>query len=263
MSWDQLAREGHSLEGAEIETLLATIPAPFRSGATSPVPSTPHPDIPESPNMSGMPSPGEYGSISQVILPDMTPSPAMHHLLQRDAYHHEPPPMMMGSDSAAVTLLRLQLASVEQQAKDRLERIQMLEAQLHTAKQARLADADDLSQQMSELEAQFQHSTEARERADEERAAYTASLEVQLQTSEAATQEALVRGQQAGRASAMAAVAKQQRRCEAACAAQEVAGCWGSVRELADGELELVRAGQDTLRVLLAQLDMMRFKSAA
>lgn len=129
--------------------MISEIPAPFRSGAVSPSLSVI--DIPDSPSLSTLPSPTGYGSISQVLLPDVTPSPAVHNTTHLFA---DVRPEQAQADSAALTLLRLQLAAAESRAQERLAQMQSLEQQLHAAKEARMRDAQELASQISALEEQ-------------------------------------------------------------------------------------------------------------
>lgn len=235
--------------------MLADIPAPFRSGAVSPAPSGTHMEVPESPCLTDF-SPGGYGSISQVLLPDVTPSPAMHHNTQRfDNLSTDMPAM----DPAIVTLLRLQLASAENIASERLIELQSLEEQVHNLKAARVREAEELGKQVSYLEEQLRGSMEVRDRTEEERAAYTASLEDELKHAEAlrdrAIESALAETRYNARLSHEAALKLEHQRWEVAWAARDAATQWASVRDLAEDELDLVRSNQDVLTVLLAEVD--------
>ncbi|KAJ6626878.1 hypothetical protein B0H10DRAFT_2210759 [Mycena sp. CBHHK59/15] len=94
-------------------------PLPFRSG----FPNL-HLEVPDSPCLSTLNSPGEFGSISQVLLPDVTPSPAVHVNRFGNSNRESG---VNGVDAAIVTLLRLQLASAENIAKERLFQLQSME----------------------------------------------------------------------------------------------------------------------------------------
>ena len=79
LSWEQLASEASKTLGEdELGYQLSNIPAPFCSVAVSLASS--QLDIPESHCLSAIDSPGRYGSISQVLLPDVTPSPAVYQI---------------------------------------------------------------------------------------------------------------------------------------------------------------------------------------
>jgi hypothetical protein len=258
LSWEQLATEASRTLGEdEIDSMLSEIPAPFRSRAGSPTPSPMSLDVPESPCLSALNSPGAYGSISQVLLPDVTPSPAVHHHSSQryDNLTTEMPIV----DAAIVTLLRLQLASAENTAKERLFRLQSMEEEIHNLKEARLREAEELTQQVAYLEDQMRGNIEARERSDEERAAYTASLEDHLRQAQAfrdqAVEEAVAKTQESARLSRDAALRSRHQKWEGACAARVAATEWTSVRDLAESELSIVKGDREILLVLLAELD--------
>ncbi|RDB28723.1 hypothetical protein Hypma_015187 [Hypsizygus marmoreus] len=253
LSWEQLANEASkTLDEDEIESMLSDIPAPFRPGAVSPTPSSGYLDIPESPCLSALSSPGGYGSISQVLLPDVTPSPAMHHNTQR---YDEIPAV----DAAIVTLLRLQLAAAENTAKERLYQLQTMEEELHNMKASRGRDTQQLTEQIVYMEEQIRAKLESQERVEEEKAAYTAGLEEQLRQAqtfrEQAIQEALVHSQEAARATQDSALKMQRDSCEVAFSARAAASEWASVHDLVDMELDIVRGDREVLSVLLAELD--------
>ena len=252
LSWEQLAQHSKSLDDEDVERMISEIPAPFRSGAVSPSLSVI--DIPDSPNLSTLPSPTAYGSISQVLLPDVTPSPAIHnttHLF--DNMKHETPT----ADSGAVTLLRLQLAAAENRAQERLMQMQSLEEQLHAAKAARMRDAEELSRQIAELEQQV-HSNLL---VESQRSEQIAVLEEMLRDAQAAqdksVKEAARKAEDALCVSKAAALQTRQlqARSEITLAAREARSAWFCVRETAESELELVRGNREMLSLLLAGLD--------
>lgn len=256
LSWEQLATEASRTLGEdEIQGMLSDIPAPFRSGATSP--AHVHMEVPESPCLTALNSPGGYGSISQVLLPDVTPSPAVHHHNSRryDNDASEIPAV----DAAIVTLLRLQLASAENTAKERLFQLQAMEEELHNLKEARRQDAEDLATQVSRLEDQMRGSLDARERSEEERIAYTASLEDQLRHAhtfrEQAIEDAVTQIRESSLAERDVTLRSQQGMLEAACSARVAATQWNLVHDLADSELDLVKADRELLQVLLSELE--------
>ena len=251
LSWEQLAKHSRTLQDEEVDHMLSEIPAPFRSGAVSPSLSSSTHDVPESPTLSALPSPGGYGSISQVLLPDVTPSPAVHNKAELFDVSGE----ISAEDGAAMTLLRLQLASAETKARDRLAEIESLESQLQTAKAARLRDTEELAKQISELEQQIHGNLHV----DAERMEYITSLEGQLRQAQAvreqAIQEALEQMQQRASVAHFAARREQQQKLATVSCAGSAAEAWSAVRDVAEGELELVQANRDMLSVLLAGLD--------
>ncbi|EPT04393.1 hypothetical protein FOMPIDRAFT_1040153 [Fomitopsis schrenkii] len=251
LSWEQLAQHSRTLQDEEVDHMLSEIPAPFRSGAVSPSLSSSTHDVPESPTLSALPSPGGYGSISQVLLPDVTPSPAVFNRADLFDVSGE----VSIEDGASTTLLRLQLASAETKARDRLAEIESLESQLQTAKAARLRDTEELAKQVSELEQQIHGNLYV----DAERMEYITSLEGQLRQAqtvrEQAIQEALEQMQQRASVAHFSAMREQQLKLDTASCAGSAAEAWSAVRDVAEGELELVQANRDTLNVLLAGLE--------
>jgi len=254
LSWEQLATEAsRSLGEDEFGRMLADIPAPFRSGAVSPSLSS-QMDIPESPALSAIDSPGGFGSISQVLLPDVTPSPAVHHIQQaRFSLSPEGPQV----DSSLVTLLRLQLASVESTAKDRLFQIQAMEEEIHNLKQAHVHQLEESRNQSQYIESQ-------QRRANDERAAYTASLEEQVRQANWAreqavqdAQESIARMQESVNLSHTRVLEKERTRAAAASSASLASSKWGTVRSACEVELDLVRADRAMLTFLLTQVDQM------
>ncbi|KAG6891056.1 hypothetical protein C0995_014145 [Termitomyces sp. Mi166 len=261
LSWEQLASEASKTLGEdEIEHMLSDFPAPFQADAVSPTPSHSQLDIPESPCLSAMNSPGGYGSISQVLLPDVTPSPALHHQQVRFDLSPDTPTV----DSATVTLLRLQLAAAENTAKERLAQMQAMEEEIHNLKQSRGREALHLSEQVAILEQQLKCNLEIRERADEERALYTRELEERLQQEQTlrdkVVKTAVVRGQELARAELDVALKPKCDSHALACSARIATSEWASVRDLAELELGVVRGEMQVLSLLLAELSQSTFK---
>lgn len=249
LSWEQLTSQSQSLGPEDIGSMLSEIPAPFRPGAISPTPSS-LPDIPESPGFSTLPSPTSYGSISQVLLPDVTPSPAVFNVTQR---FEQLPPDGLG-DGAVVMQLRLQIASIENTNQLQLVRIQSLEDQLQSAKQARLADASELAKQISDLEEKIHGNL----RTEEQRTDHITSLEDQLMKGkmerERAVAEAMKKAAERAAKERAAAVKVFNAKWSLADAAREAGACWRTVGSVAEGELEMIRASREMLSVLLAGL---------
>ncbi|KAG5648240.1 hypothetical protein DXG03_006198 [Asterophora parasitica] len=261
LSWEQVASEASlTLGEEEIDTLISDFPAPFRPGAVSPTPSNSgHFDIPESPCLSALSSPGGYGSISQVLLPDVTPSPAVnHHQSSRYDMDASDIPVV---DAAIVTLLRLQLAAAENTAKERLLQMQIMEEEIHNLKEARSRDAQELTSKIAYMEEQMYSSLEIRERAEEQRSVYTVSLEDQLRIAHAqrdqSVEAAILRGQEIAHAEQEAALEVQRDSAEVACSARVAVSEWASVHELAEMELDVVREEREVLSLLLAELEQL------
>ncbi|TRM65676.1 hypothetical protein BD626DRAFT_485521 [Schizophyllum amplum] len=234
LTWEELADASHALDEDDMAAMLADMPAPFRASLASPQLSPVTLDVPlppESPTSSTTSTPfppgspalssmgltpatpgGGYGSISQVLLPEVTPSPAPFNVSARfdDAarsFNQEKSARSPGDSSALATLLRLQLASAENTARERLQRLQVLEEELHAAKQelgevhavrrkeadagvrekqARKREAAELGAQLAALEGELTRSMESRERGEEERHKYVMALEVRARKAEEA-----------------------------------------------------------------------------
>ena len=254
LTWDQLVAVGDQTLGeGEVERMIVDIPAPF-----SPTPSTVdlQLNMPESPSLSALPSPAGYGSISHVLLPDVTPSPASIRHMQSQFIPEDSRPA--AADASLVVMLRLQLASMENIAKERLTQITALEVQLGAAKEARLREAADLAAQVTALEEQMHVSFESRDRAAEERATLEEHLRSAAIAKELAIQEAARKSTEDAARLRVAAEEAMRRKCEVVGAARSAATSWESVRDLAEGELEFVRAQRETLAFLLASLGQNR-----
>lgn len=231
---------------------MLSVDAPFNPAVLSPA-LTSLAELPESPSLSAMPSPSGYGSISQVLLPDATPSPAIHNnALRFDEYAVESTPP---ADSGTLTMLKLQLASLENTAIERLVKIEYLESQLEAARDQRLRDAEELEKQVSELEEQLQ----ATLKPDEQLTQQVASLEEQLRHAQKAqkqaVEEALKKVQTETSASRATALREHHALWDAATIACDAKAAWMAVRDTAEGELELIRSNRETLAVLLAGLE--------
>jgi hypothetical protein len=243
----------------EVDKMLSDVPPPFVDGPYSPPPSAPRSPlllnlrIPDSPALSALSSPGGFGSISQVLLPDVTPSPAVHAgAQQRFAAAASEAPAV---DAAIVTLLRLQLASAENIAKERLARVQAAEHEVQLLKAARAREAEETGRRVSALEERLRESDEVREREDEERAAEIVSLEDHLRQADGSREEAVRAAVQAAQASQDAEMRKQRLNWQLVHCAGRAAGAWSSVQGLAESELELVRSNREMLAVLMAELE--------
>ncbi|PPQ92704.1 hypothetical protein CVT25_014011 [Psilocybe cyanescens] len=251
LSWEQLANEQSvSLGEDEFGRMLSEIPAPFRSGAVSPSLSS-HIDVPESPCLSAIDSPGGYGSISQVLLPEVTPSPAMHQSLLQGRFSLSPDKAAM--DASTCTLLRLQLASVENTAKERLFQIQAIEEEFHHVQQAHTLQMEEMQKQMHYMETQW--------RTNEEQNPSVAFLEEQIllvqRSRDEAVAEAVARCQEEARLSSSFAIKAEQLRQEALSSARLASSGWETFHEACDMELSLLQGDRTLLSVLLAQLDQM------
>lgn len=150
--------------------------------------------------------------------------------------------------------LRLQIASIENTNQLQLERIQSLEDQLQSAKQARLADASELAKQISDLEEKIHGNL----RTEEQRTDHITSLEDQLMKGkmerERAVAEAMKKAAERAAKERAAAVKVFNAKWSLADAAREAGACWRTVGSVAEGELEMIRASREMLSVLLAGL---------
>ncbi|KAJ7823567.1 hypothetical protein B0H14DRAFT_2826021 [Mycena olivaceomarginata] len=201
-------------------------PHPSAHGAISPIG---HLEVPESPCLSAMNSPGEYGSISQVLLPEVTPSPAVH-----DSSRYS-------TNSEAPVLV-----SAESIAKDRLLLMQSMEEEIHNLKQARLHDAEELEKQVGQLENELRGDLEMRDRTEEDRVVHIASLEEKLRRAEAYHEQAI--GDDAE-------LRLQTAKTSALWSARVAGTQWAFVRDFAESELDAIQGDREVLSALLADLD--------
>jgi hypothetical protein len=251
LSWEQLANEASVNMGEdEFGRMLSEIPAPFRSGAASPSLSS-QMDVPESPCLSAIDSPGGFGSISQVLLPDVTPSPAMHNSSIQSRFNL--PSDTAVADSSTSTMLRLQLAAAENTARERLFQIQAMEEEIHDLKQAHGHQMEESQKQMVYMEAQW--------REKDEQASYAASLEDKLRHLEIshgrAMEETVERCQRDALKSQGLVFKTEGLRCEAIFSARLAASSWSAVRDTCEVELDLIRDDKAVFSLLLMQLDQM------
>jgi len=165
-------------------------------------------------------------------------------------------------DAAIVTLLRLQLASAENVANERLKRLESLEEEIRLLKVTRERDLHELVQQVSTLETELRGNMEARERQIEEKTACIASMEDQLRHAhgfrEEAVQAAVRKAQEIAQASHNATLQAYRQHWQLAGIAGNVATAWISVQESAESELETVRSTRQMLSVLIFALDQGR-----
>ncbi|KAH6917444.1 hypothetical protein BKA70DRAFT_334970 [Coprinopsis sp. MPI-PUGE-AT-0042] len=241
LTWEQLSNDAsRTLGEGEVERMITDIPAPF-SGPTSPALSALI-DIPPSPCLSAIDSPGGFGSISQVLLPDVTPSPAVFaHSSTRFSVSPE------ASAESSSTYLRLQLASAEHLAHERLLRIQAMEEEIHNLKSAHSHQMEEIANQMAHMER------------EDQRAEYASMLEEQIwqarvngeQAVEAAREEA----EAIARSQRESALKTQKRFMEASCAAKSAQGSWTSVLDTCHAELESIHGERQMLALLMAELE--------
>lgn len=261
LTWEELADASRTLGEEEIGTLLSDIPAPFipgqhhQHGFPSPTPSfnMSLSEVPESPCLSAMSSPGGYGSISQVLLPEFTPSPAVHASLPRFDIEVQG----QAADSATITLLRLQLASVENTAKERLARLQDLEEEVHNLKSQRQNQAQELnraSEQMSFLEDTMV--SQMRERAEKD-GAYAEELEREMKEMQEGHQRVVTDAIAQTRRDVEKYYTSQTTAARKNGAAQKARSGWECVRSSAQQELEDMKGVAELIGFLRGELEMM------
>lgn len=213
------------------------------------------------------------GGITSIILPDSTPSPVP--IQRRDTYQSALaapplPALALGTAERTSTkeavILRQKVAQAEGAARDRLETIRSLEAQLDDAKISRKQDeamrmkqVEDLTAHVAALETQMRAALDLRERTDTERTQRITALEDNLshqrEKRHKAVERAVIDTRTAAQAAQAVALQRQQRRWKAAATATDVAAQWTSVQVAADSELEQIRANKDALAILLLGLD--------
>lgn len=225
--------------------MLCDVAAPF-SGPTSPTVSS-YPEIPPSPCLSAIDSPSlGFGSISQVLLPDVTPSPAVH--LNLSARFNVSPE---AAGDASSTYLRLQLAAAEELSNERMHRMMAMEEEIHNLKQVHAQQMEEVATQMAHMEKEY------------EQAAYAAALEEQLRATrvihEQSLREAVARAEETARTAQEHALKAQRRKLDAVYASVLAGRSWISVQDACKSELETVQSERQALAVLLAQLEQMSF----
>lgn len=285
-AWQALADLSVEINADEMKGgLIKELDLPSTPAMLSPSPSmliidSEHEGL-ESPTPLSLPSPGGYTSISQVLLPGVTPSPAPALQLRSSSFYSDRrDPEMMEMDSATVTLLKLQLASVENIAKERLAQVTKLEEQLHTLKERRKRDERELIMHVNELEERLRETLAQRDREkDRERApsrlAHANSgsivdgpdihvecrelLDEHIRAAEEERDDAVSRAVSDLAERERAERKRLQHGFEHSHKLSLVAGdarhYWNNVREVADAELETVRSNRQTLAVLRAGLD--------
>ena len=243
--------------------LISEMSAPFSTtpGFISPTPSTMQlADGPESPSPPGLPSPGDFVSISQVLLPMVTPSPAVHNI----NFFETQPGLPIIEGGATVTMLKLQLASAESLARERLEQMQRLEAQVEAMKERRAREERELAEQVSFLEEKLRETLAARSGRTspsmQDHEMCRAAIEEQARKAEeqrlAAVRAAVAESAAKERRERARAVKQVEAQKRVACAARDAMGQWTSVRDVVSDMLEALKCGKGTLAVLKADLDL-------
>ena len=220
-------------------------PPPFSAAANRPEPQTPCP----------MPDERTFTSISQVLfpsVPEQAPTEPAHPV--SGAPEAASNPSLTGSETPmAVEFLKTQLGFAESQRCERDERIEYLERQLVSSREAREKEAAELATQVSDLEEQLKELLGDRERETGRR---VEELEARLRDKDV----------EWGREIA-AAVSQAQAQCvidrerllsmeRRKWRIQTSTLAWGCAQETASNELELVRANRLFVEIALAGLDV-------
>jgi chromosome segregation ATPase len=156
-------------------------------------------------------------------------------------------------------MLRLQLAQQEHMARERLDRIQSLEKQLHHEREAHERSARELAQQVTEVDTGLRAHIDATERKTAERDAQIAKLQGQLKQLNNSKKQELSQAIEQTRVQAAMSYSNNLQmvhmKWEAATAGQQAASSWSTVASLFGGHLELIKANREVLATLLSGLD--------
>ncbi|KAJ2920370.1 hypothetical protein MD484_g152, partial [Candolleomyces efflorescens] len=243
LSWEHITLgASQQLGPGEAEKMLCDVAAPF-SGPTSPTASS-YREIPPSPCLSAIDSPSlGFGSISQVLLPDVTPSPAVHLNLST---RFSVSPEAAGESSS--TYLRLQLAAAEELSNERMHRMMAMEEEIHNLKQVHAQQMEEVAVQMAHMEKQH------------EQAAFVA-LEEQVRSSRVAQEQtikdAVARAEEAARTRQEKTLKVQRRKMDAVYSSVLAGRAWMNVGDSCKSELETIQGERQALALLLAQLEQM------
>jgi hypothetical protein len=198
--------------------------------------------------LSAIDSPGGFGSISQVLLPDVTPSPAPFH---NASTRFSVSPEAAGESSA--TYLRLQLVAAENLANDRLARIQAMEEEIHNLKQVHAQQMEEMASQMRYMEK------------EDEKAGYAAALEEQLLSARASYQQAIEvaisQTESAAKSQQDNALKVQRSQFDVLAAVMAAENSWLSVGDSCQAELDAIQGERETLALLLAELETINIYS--
>lgn len=144
-------------------------------------------------------------------------------------------------------------------ARERLDRIQSLEKQLHYEREAHEISARELAQQVTEVDTGLRAHIEATERKIAERDAQIVTLQGQLKQLNSSKKHELDQVVEQTRVKATTAYSNNLQvvhmKWEAAAAGQQAASSWSTVASLFGGHLELIKANREVLATLLSGLD--------
>ena len=238
LSWEQLADDSFTLDQEEITKMLGGVSPPFTPSVLA-SPALSAMDIPESPCLSTMDSPNAYGSIQQVLLPDVTPSPAMNTSQLTSRFSLTPSEARSGANASNIANLRLQLVACEQQVQERDYQIESLEDEMRSMKAANDRQREEAERQLAWTESQ------ARAMAEEKQSRISALEEMLEDASKSAT-------------TATNAQRIQKRRFEVALAAKSVSRDWEAVKVCAEDERVALEAEKALLAALLSQMEVLK-----
>ena len=265
-AWEKLADLSAEINASELGGLITDVDAPFLPATPGILPPSPSVMRLESESLTGletpltMPSPGRYASISQMLLPTITPSPAVRteNSLYLDTNGGIDVPAM---DSATVTLLKLQLASMENLAKERLAQITRIEEEMHILKETRKREEQSLSTQLAELELRLHEALAAPNRSDSEgnhdacRAMLDDRVRREAFLCEKAVADAISRVSESERSARDQLFLRIRKNQSVSLVARDVTQCWQNVCVQANDQLQAIITNRDTLAVLRANLD--------
>lgn len=284
-NWQALADLSLEINADELQGgLLKELDLPSTpAGLVSPSPSMMRVESDEfrSPTPLNLPSPNKYTSISQMLLPNMTPSPGQRSMYLSSSYSGGKLDSTPTNDSATATLLKLQLTSAETTAKERLVQISRLEEQVRVLKESRQRDERELITHVNELEEKLRETLTSRDRErrlastysgsdisessseseddEEEHTVCRNTMADHMKQAEAERQQAisdaLSNFAERERAERIRIVQEEQRKQQVAVSLRDAQQQWKVVHEIADSELEVIRSNRDTLAVLRASLD--------
>lgn len=144
-------------------------------------------------------------------------------------------------------------------AKERLDRIQSLEKQLHHEREAHERSARELAQQVTEVDTGLRAHIEATEYKIAERDAQIATLQGLLKQLNNSKKHELDQAIERTRVQAATSYSNNLQvvhmKWEAAAAGQQAVDSWSAVASLFGGHLELIKANREVLTTLLSGLD--------
>lgn len=259
MSFERMISSGNAkLPNDEFGRKIADTAAPFTSGVATPsIRSEASFSPPDSPALD---SPGGgYGSISQVLLPDVTPSPAVNRSLLSVSRFSVSPEV---SDAGSAAFMKLQLTAAQGVERALMQQKFALEEEVHQLKHASARAAEEHAAQMAYMERLMQEQqTQLHAHHEKQTARATAELEEQLEQlqleREHAVDEALTQFAEDNDkefAQQMEALKLTQ---EVASSRTVAAARWDSVRDACQVELDDVQNDRAMLTLFMNQLNQL------